>query len=69
MTEEGQDAVRGAMGLQPSPEQRESSLDSGETDPLRAPLSILIKVTRTSGESLPYGEVSVALVEEIFKTV
>ena len=59
--------VRGAMGLQPSPERRESSVDSGETDPLRAPLSILIKVTRISGDSLPYGEVSVALVEEIFQ--
>ena len=39
----------------------------GEADPLRAPLSILIKVTKASGESLPYGEVSVALVEEIFQ--
>ena len=67
MAEGGQDLERGALGLQPSPERRESSVNSGETDLLRAPLSILIKVTRIGGESLPYGEVSAALVEEIFQ--
>ena len=67
MTEEGQEVMRGAVGPEPSPERRESSITSGETDPLRAPLSILIKVTQVSGEPLPYGEVSVALVEEIFQ--
>ena len=30
-------------------------------------MSILIKVTKVNGESLPYGEVSVGLVEEIFQ--
>ena len=67
MTEEGQEVMRGAIGPEPSPERRESSITSKETDPLRAPLSILIKVTQNSGESSPYGEVSVALVEEIFQ--
>ena len=67
MTEEGREMVRGAEGPQPSPGRRDSSIASGETDPLRAPLSILIKVTRVSGEPLPYGEVSVELVEEIFQ--
>ena len=47
--------------------EQESSFNSGETDPLKAPLSILIKVTKVNGESLPYGEVSVGLVEEIFQ--
>ena len=46
---------------------KESSFSSGETDPLKAPLSILIKITSANGESLPYGEVSVGLVEEIFQ--
>ena len=34
MTEEGQEMVRGAEGPQPSPGQRDSSVASGETDPL-----------------------------------
>ena len=67
MTEEGQEVVREAMGIEPPQEQRESSFNSGESDPLRAPLSILIKVTKVNGESLPYGEVSTTLVEEIFQ--
>ena len=56
MTEEGQEVMRGAVGPEPSPERRESSITSGETDPLRAPLSILIKVTRRLvGSHYPMG--------------
>ena len=50
MTEQGQEIVGGAAGLGTSPERKESSFNSGDTDPLRAPLSILIKVTQISGE-------------------
>ena len=42
-------------------------MSTREDDPLRAPLSILIKVTKNDGEPLPYGEVSTGLVEEIFQ--
>ena len=36
-------------------------------NPARAPLSILVKITQIDRESLPYGEVTVGLVEEIFQ--
>ena len=52
----------------PSPEKKESFFSSSEvTDPGRAPLSILVKIMKIDRESLPYGEVSVELVEEIFQ--
>ena len=35
-------------------------------NPTRVPLSILVKITQI-GESLPYGEVTVDLVEETFQ--
>ena len=56
------------MGSVPSPEKKESFFSSSKiTDPGRAPLSILVKITKEDGESLPYGEVSVKLGEEIFQ--
>ena len=68
MTEEGISGLGGNNGLVPSPEKKESFFSSSEvTDPGRAPLSILVKITKIDGESLPYGEVSVELVEEIFQ--
>ena len=66
MTDKREEGVRGATGVESTPEKNELSFSSGRTDPLKAPLSILIKVTKIDGESLPYGEESVALVEEIF---
>ena len=51
-----------------SPERKESFFSSvGESDPTKYPLSILIKITKDNGESLPFGEVNVELVEEIFQ--
>ena len=68
MTEEGTSGLGENNGLVPSPEKKESFFSSSEvTDPGRAPLSILVKITKIDGESLPYGEVSVELVEEIFQ--
>ena len=56
----------GNTGSAPSPEKKESLFSSSKvTDPGRAPLSILVKITKEDGESLPYGEVSVELVKEI----
>ena len=67
MTEQGIDELGGKVGSVSSPEKKESFFSSSEiTDPGRAPLSILVKVTKEDGESLPYGEVSVELIEEIF---
>ena len=67
MTEEGTSGLGGNVGSVSSPEKKESFFSSSEiTDPERAPLSILVKITKENGESLPYGEVSVELVEEIF---
>ena len=68
MTEEGTSGLGENKGLVPSPEKKESLFSSSEvTDPGRAPLSILVKLMKIDGESLPYGEVSVELVEEIFQ--
>ena len=67
MTEKGQSIEKGGGFEGSSPEKRESSFSSGGTDPLKAPLSILIKITKINGESLPYREVSAGLVEEIFQ--
>ena len=68
MTEQGISELGGNAGSVPSPEKKESFFSSSEiTDPGRAPLSILVKITKENGESLPYGEVSVELVEEIFQ--
>ena len=68
MTKEGISEVGRKVGLAPSPEKKESFFSSSEIrDPGRAPLSILIKITKENGESLPYGEVTVDLVEEIFQ--
>ena len=66
MSELGQGAEGGQI-LEVTPDKKESSFSSGGTDPLKAPLSILIKITKVDGESLPYGEVSVGLIEEIFQ--
>ena len=58
----------GKVGSVPSPEKKESFFTSSEiTDPGKAPLSILIKIAKENRESLPYGEVTVELVEEIFQ--
>ena len=66
MSELGQGAEGGRI-LEVTPDKKESSFSSGGTDPLKAPLSILIKIMKVDGESLPYGEVSVGLIEEIFQ--
>ena len=51
-----------------SPERKDSFFSSaGESDPTKYPLSILIKITKDNGESLPFGEVKTELVEEIFQ--
>ena len=51
-----------------SPERKDSFFSSaGESDPTKFPLSILIKITKDNGESLPFGEVNTGLVEEIFQ--
>ena len=68
MCEKGTSEMGENMGLVPSPEKKESFFSSSEiTDPGRAPLSILVKITKGDGGSLPYGEVSVELIEEIFQ--
>ena len=60
MTEQGISELRGNVGSVSSPEKKESFFSSSEiTDPGKAPLSILVKITKGDGESLPYGEVSV----------
>ena len=67
MDEQEQGAVGGVPCPDTPQENNESFTSTEEGDPLRAPLSILIKVTKVDGESLPYGEVSTELVEEIFQ--
>ena len=67
MNEKGQEMEKGAESTRGSPNKGESSFSLGETDSLKAPLSILVKVTKINGESLPYREVSAGLVEEIFQ--
>ena len=67
MTKKGSETETKGELVGSPPNKRESSFSSGGTDPLKAPLSILIKITKTDGESLPYGEVSTELVEEIFQ--
>ena len=67
MNEQEQGAIGGVPILETPQENNESFASTEEGDPLRAPLSILIKVTKVGGESLPYGEVSTELVEEIFQ--
>ena len=67
MTKEGTGELGGNVGSVPSPEKKESFFSSSEiTDSGRTPLSILVKITKEDGESLPYGEVSIELIEEIF---
>ena len=64
MTEQGISEFGGNVGSVPSPEKKESFFSSSKiTDPGRAPLSILVKITKEDGESLPY----LAFVEEIFQ--
>ena len=67
MNEQEQGATGGVLNHEVPQENNESFASTEEGDPLRAPLSILIKVTKAGGESLPYGEVSTELVEEIFQ--
>ena len=67
MDEQEQGAVGGNPISESPQENSESFSSTREEDPLRAPLSILIKVTKINGDSLPYGEVSTGLVEEIFQ--
>ena len=66
MTEEGTDELGGNVGSITSPDKKESFFSSSEiTDPGKPPLSILVKITREDRESLPHGEVSIELVEEV----
>ena len=68
MTEQGINEMGEGAGPGPSPEKEESFFSSSEiTDPGKAPLSILVKITKVDGKSLPYGEVNVELVEEIIQ--
>ena len=67
MNEQEQGTIGGVPVPEAPQENNESFASTEEGDPLRAPLSILIKVTKAGGESLPYGEVSTELVEEIFQ--
>ena len=51
-----------------SPKRKDSFFSSaGESDPTKFPLSILVKITKDTEESLPYGQVNAELVEEIFQ--
>ena len=68
MTEIGKEELRGAMGRESSPDKKGFFFStSGNSEPGKAPLSILVKITKIDGESLPYGEVSVELIKEIFQ--
>ena len=68
MTEIGKEELRGAMGIESSPDKKGSFFSTSEnSEPGKVPLSILVKITKIDGESLPYGEVSVELIEEIFQ--
>ena len=68
MTKTGREVIGGAMGIESSPDKKGSFFSTSEnSDPGKAPLSILVKITKIDGESLPYGEVNVELIEEIFQ--
>ena len=68
MTEEREMGQGSPKPKNSSPERKESFFSSaGESDPTKYPLSILIKITKDNGESLPFGEVNTELVEEIFQ--
>ena len=50
------------MGIESSPDRKGSFFSTSKNnEPRKAPLSILVKVTKINGESLPYEEVSVEL--------
>ena len=68
MTEKGKELMGEGMIVESSPDQKRSFFSTSESNkPGKGPLSILVKITRADGESLPYGEVSVDLIEEIFQ--
>ena len=69
MTEPGkEDLMGGAMGIESSQDRKGSFFSTSEnSEPGKAPLSILVKITKIDGELLPYGEVSIELIEEIFQ--
>ena len=68
MTKTGREVMGGAMGIECSPDKKRSFFSTSEnSDPGKAPLSILVKITKIDGELLPYGEVNVRLIEEIFQ--
>ena len=68
MTEERELGQRTPKGRSSSPEKKDSFFSStDESDPTKFPLSILIKITKSNGESLPFGEVNTELREEIFQ--
>ena len=68
MTEPGKEVMGGAMGIESSQDRKGSFFSTSEnSEPGKAPLSILVKITKIDGESLPYGEVSIELIEEIFQ--
>ena len=68
MTEPGKEVMGGAMGIESSPDRKGSFFSTSEnSEPGKAPLSILVKITKIDGESLLYGEVNVELIEEIFQ--
>ena len=68
MTEEREMGQGTPKGRSSSPERKDSFFSAAdEGDPTKFPLSILIKVTKDNGESLPYGEVNIELAEEIFQ--
>ena len=68
MTEDGKMGQGTPNPRNSSPERKDSFFSSaGESDPTKSPLSIFIKITKDNNESLPFGEVNVELVEEIFQ--
>ena len=68
MTKTGKELTGRAAGVESSPDQKRSFFSISEnSEPGRGPLSILVKITKVDGESLPYGEVSMELIEEIFQ--
>ena len=70
MTKLGKEVIRGAMGIEYSPDQKRSFFSTSEnSEPGKSPLSIIVKIIKVDGESLPYGEVSVELIEEIFQNI
>ena len=63
MTETEREMVGGAVGGKSSPDKERFFFSSSKESELgKSSLSILVKIMKANGESLPFGEVSVELV-------